>query len=386
MKKIVRILLLILLFSYHRTGLPQDSSHLRISLLTCGPGEPNDELYTTFGHTGVRITDSSTAYDWVYNYGTFDAFEDNFYLNFVKGRLNYYVAAADFKDFFEEYRATNRSVTEQVLNLTPKEKLEIQQFLNNNIQLANRYYRYDFCYDNCTTRVKDIFKKIHDSSFTKKPVMKPGTTFRNAIHFCLNRNDQNWSKLGIDLLLGKPCDAVMSAEQMNFLPENLERSLSKADKPFVLSQSMLYTAKQPDYKEAFFTPAVVFSILLSIIVVAGFSKKQSVKTFLRGFDGILFFFTGLVGALLIFMWFGTDHTMTKDNYNLLWALPTNLVLTFFVSSKKPAARKYFGLTGIILVIVVVAWFFLPQQLNPGFLPLVFLLIYRSLAKYFRKQI
>lgn len=382
MKKKIPVFLICIFAHLSFCTFAQDSSHLRVSLLTCGPGEPNDELYTTFGHTGVRITDSSTAYDLVYNYGTFDAFEDNFYLNFVKGRLRYYVAASDFKDFADEYRATNRSITEQVLQLTPKEKLSIQQFLNNNIQLANRFYRYDFCNDNCTTRVRDIFKKIHDSSFTTTPVMKPGTTFRNAIHFCLNRNDQNWSKLGIDLLLGKPCDAVMTTEQMDFLPENLEQSFNTASKPLVLSQSNIYTAVKPDYKADFFTPTVVFSMLLLVIVAAGFSKNQFVKSFLQGFDGILFFFTGLVGALLIFMWFGTDHAMTKQNYNLLWALPTNIILAFFVNSKKPSLKKFFGITGIILALVIVAWFFLPQQMNPAFLPLVILVLYRAVAKYY----
>ncbi len=382
MKKKLPILFCCILTLGHLCIFAQDSSHLRISLITCGPGGPNDELYTTFGHTGVRITDSSTAYDLVYNYGTFDAFEDNFYLNFVKGRLSYYVAASDFKDFAEEYQATNRSITEQVLNLSSQEKIAIQKFLNHNIQLANRHYRYDFCYDNCTTRVRDIFEKIHDSSFAKKPVMPAGTTFRNAIHLCLNRNDQNWSKLGIDLLLGTPCDAVMTPDQMDFLPENLEQSFNKTDRPFVLSQSNLFTASRGDYSKALFTPAMVFSIMLIIIAVAWFSKNRSVKSFLQGFDGLLFFFTGFIGAFLIFMWFGTDHAMTKNNYNLLWALPTNLVLAFFVNSKKPAAKKGFGITGIILALVAFSWFFLPQQMNPAFLPLLFLLLYRSLAKYY----
>jgi len=186
--------------------------------------------------------------------------------------------------------------------------------------------------------------------------------------------------------LGTPCDAVMTPEQMDFLPENLQESFNKTDKPFVISQTNLYTTAKKDYTLALFTPAVVFSILLIVIVATGFSNNPLVKTFLRGFDGILFFFTGLVGVLLIFMWFGTDHVMTKNNYNLLWAFPTNLVLAFFVNSNRPVAKKWFGITGIILVIVMVAWFFLPQQMNPGFLPIVLLLSYRSLAKYFRKKI
>jgi hypothetical protein len=325
--------------------------------------------------------DSSSATDYAYNYGTFDAFEDNFYLNFVKGRLRYYVSAEDFNDFAAYYKETNRSITEQVLNLTASEKITVQRFLNNNIKIENRYYRYDFCFDNCTTRVRDIIKKNHDSAFTIKPVMPAGTTFRRAIYFCLNRNDQQWSKLGIDILLGRPCDAVMTSEQMEFLPENLQKSLDSADHPFVLNENNPYTAIKRSYHNSYFSPLVVFSILLLVIILLDFSKNKFAQSFLQGFDGLLFFLTGAIGILLIFMWFGTDHSMTKDNYNLLWAWPTHAVAAFFINSKKKWIKKYLLITAAGLLIVLVSWFFLPQQLNNSLILISLLLLFRAVRKF-----
>ena len=382
MKKVVKQLFLISLLTVQQLCIfAQDSSHLRISLITCGPGAPDDELYTTFGHTAVRIADSSSLTDYAYNYGTFDAFEDNFYLNFVKGRLRYYVSVEDFRDFAEGYKASNRSITEQVLNLTSAEKITIQRFLNNNIQVANRYYRYDFCFDNCTTRVRYIIKKNHDSSFTKKPVMPIGTTFREAIYFCLDRNDQQWSKLGIDILLGKPCDAVMTAGQMHFLPENLQKSLHSTDHPFLLAENNLYTAVKKDYHNSYFPPLIVFSILLLLVILLDFSKNKLAHSFLQGFDGLLFFTTGLLGILLVFMWFGTDHNMTKENYNLLWAWPTHAIAAFFINSKKHWVKKYLLVTAVGLVMVLLSWFFLPQQLNHSLILISLLLLFRCTRKY-----
>ncbi len=379
-KKLFRIVLLIhcSLFNVHYS-FSQDSSHLRISLLTCTPG---DELYSTFGHSAYRVTDSSSVTDIVYNYGTFNFDDNGFYLKFVRGKLLYFVSAEDFRDFKFGYQSTNRGITEQVLNLTAAEKTTVQHFLNNNLKEANKYYKYDFFLDNCTTRLRDILKKNHDSTFTIKPVMPPGTTFRQAIYQYLDKNDKQWSKLGIDLLLGQPCDGVMTAEQMQFLPDNLMKSLDSADHPLVLSHQNLYPINDESGKGSWINPLIIFSVLLVMIALISLSKNKYSERFLQGFDGLLFFCTGLLGIILIFMWFGTDHSMTKNNYNLLWAWPMHIITAFFVNSNKSWVKKYFALTSVALVLVLLAWFFLPQHLNVSLIPFVLLLIYRSASKAF----
>lgn len=381
MKKGILHILLIISFSLPivKYSFAQDSSHLRISLLTCSPG---DELYSTFGHSGIRVVDSSSVTDVVYNYGTFNFDDEGFYIKFARGKLLYYVSVTSFEDFKYEYEATNRSMTEQVLNLTAAEKTIIQHFLNNNAKEENKYYQYDFFFDNCTTRLRDIIKKNHDSSFIIKPVMPVSTTFRQAIHQYLDSGKKNWSKLGIDILLGKPCDAVMTAEQMQFLPNNLMSSLDSAQHPLILSHKSLYGINAIAEKNSFFTPMIVFSLLLIGIAALGFIKNKYAQIFLQGFDGLLFFCTGLLGIVLIFMMTATDHSMTKSNFNILWAWPTHFILSFFINSKKHWVKKYFAFTAAALVMLLLAWFFLPQQLNPALIPIVLLLIYRSTAKYF----
>lgn len=388
MKKPAFILRLLFIFYFSffilHSGKAQDTSHLRISLLTCTPGE---ELYSTFGHSAFRVIDSSKAFndDWrdvVYNYGTFNFDDDGFYLKFVQGKLLYYISAETFLSFKDLYQSTNRGITEQVLLLSAAEKITVQKFLKENLKDENKYYKYDFFLDNCTTRLRDILKKNHDSAFCKKPVMPVGSRFRQAIHQYLDRNNKNWSKLGIDILLGKPCDVVMTAEQMQFLPDNLMKSLDSSSHPMVLSSQNLYPITNENAKGTFFTPFVIFSLLAIFIILIGYSKNRFTQAFLQGFDGLFFFLTGVLGVILIFMWVGTDHSMAKNNFNLIWAWPTHTIIAFFVNAKKAWVKKYFKFTVISLVAVLISWFFLPQQMNNALIPVVLLLIYRSIKKSF----
>jgi len=378
MKKVLISILFICTFAHlHISTFAQDSSRLRISLLTCTPGE---ELYSTFGHSAFRVIDSTSLTDIVYNYGTFNFDDDGFYLKFVQGKLLYYVSAEYFTDFKYLYQSTNRSITEQVLNLSAAEKISMQQFLNNNLKEENKYYKYDFFFDNCTTRLRDILKKQHDSAFTQMPVMPQGSRFRQAIHQYLDKNNKDWSKLGIDILLGEPCDAVMTAEQMQFLPDNLMISLDSSKNYDVISSQNLYTINTDDNNKSIFTPFVVFSILLIVIILISLLKNKFPQAFMQGFDGLFFFLTGVLGIILIFMWTGTDHQMCKNNFNLIWAWPTHSIMAFFVNSKKSWVKKYFKFTAVALMAVLISWYFLPQQMNNGLLPIVLLLIYRSVKK------
>jgi hypothetical protein len=369
----------------------QDSSHIRISLLTCTPGE---ELYSTFGHSAIRLTDSSRLrasdkiIDVVFSYGNFEFLDNSFYLKFIRGKLPYYVDCQSFypdgedPGFESEYQNSNRGITEQILNLTGPEKINIENALLVNIEPQNRYYKYDFFFDNCTTRNRDIIIK-NDTAFRSFiPAMPVGTTFRQAIHLYLDRNNKDWCKLGIDLLLGKPCDAVMTTEQSQFLPDNLMVTFDscKSSTPLVLSKKELYPITKQPASFFIFSPTLVFWLLLLIIVVFSFNPAPFARTFLVGFDGFLFFLIGFFGIVFIFMWTCTDHTLCSDNYNLLWAWPTHIIAAFLIKSKKNIVKKYFGFTAFFLTLLLLAWFFLPQQLNTALLPIVILLIYRSTAR------
>ena len=380
-KKLLRLIYIFTFLHLHIFTLAQDSSHLRISLLTCTPGE---ELYSTFGHSAFRVVDSSSVTDVVYNYGTFNFDDDGFYLKFVRGKLLYYVSTATIDEFKEEYQFYKRGITEQVLNLSPAEKINIQQALNNNLREENKYYQYDFFLDNCTTRLRDIIKKYSDIPIVFKPVMPTGTTFRQAIHQYLNKNNKDWSKLGIDILLGAPTDAVMTTEQMQFLPDNLMKSLDSGNVNWPLVSQVSDILKMSDTyttgNKNSLSPTIIFTILLGFIIALGFVKNNFIQNTLHGFYGLFFFLTGLLGCILIFMWLGTDHAMCKNNFNLLWAWPTHVVAALFINTKKRWVKKYCLFTIIGLSILMLVWFFLPQQMSNGLIPLVFLQIYISVRK------
>ncbi|MEN9569506.1 MAG: hypothetical protein RL172_737 [Bacteroidota bacterium] len=365
---------------FYNSATAQDSSHLRISLLTCTPG---DELYSTFGHSALRITDTSSRQDIVFNYGTFNFDDPDFYTKFIKGKLQYFVSTAYLSDFIQEYQYNHRDITEQVLQLTAAEKIAIQQYLYNNIKEENKYYQYDFLFNNCTTRLRDIIVSNKTIQPVFSAVVPAGTSFRNAIHQYLEKGNKEWSKLGIDLLLGAPTDAVMTVSQSQFLPDNLLKSLdsSNGQHKLVASSAFLYPSVQKPAASSLFTPLLAFSLLLLFIVALDFSKTSFGTAFLYGFDGLLFFITGATGILLLYMWLGTNHGMCKNNYNLLWASPTHAVAAFFIHSKKKWVKKYLLFTVAGLLLVMGTWMFLPQQLNGAFLAICLLLVYRSLRHY-----
>jgi hypothetical protein len=373
-------LLLLLFFNFCilHFAVAQDSCNLRISLLTCSPGE---ELYSTFGHTALRVQDAARGADYVFNYGTFE-FGPDFYTKFIRGKLLYFLSVEDFNDFLYEYKLQSRSIQEQVIQLSCDEKQKLYVALQNNAQEQNRYYRYDFLFDNCTTRAGDIVAKNANSPVVFKNILPKNTpSFRNLIHEYLNAGHEYWSKLGIDILLGAKLDRKVSNREAMFLPDYLLKGFDSAtvnNHPLVTPPQTILPMPSPLKDKSFLTPAVVFSLLLVIILAISFIKSNWARATISIFDFLFFFILGLAGILLLFMWFGTDHKVCQNNYNLLWALPTNVVMAFFVHSKRIWVKKYFRIILWLTVVLVLIWVFLPQQMNNALIPIVVLIIYRGL--------
>jgi hypothetical protein len=366
-----------LVFLLFQSSIAQNSCALRISLLTCAPGQ---ELYSTFGHTAIRVTDSAAGTDEVYNYGTFE-FSPDFYYQFVKGKLLYALSVEDFRNFVLQYQYESRSIWEQELLLDCDQKQKVNSALRTNALPENRFYRYDFLFDNCTTRARDMLVRNGGGPVQYKllfPEKQP--TFRNLIYIYLNRGHQDWSKLGIDLLLGAKLDRRATNEQAMFLPENLLKAMDTATvntRPLVKEETTLLAMPFVAAESYLITPFVLFSFLLAAIGFLSFTKKRWAGKVVRVFDFLLFFVLGCTGVLLLFMWFGTDHQLCANNYNLLWALPTHLVASFFLFSKKDWVRLYFKLNFFLAVILLLSWAFLPQQLNIALIPLILLIVLRS---------
>jgi len=363
-----------------------DSCHLRISLLTVSPGE---ELYSTFGHSALRVTDSVSHNDIVYNYGTFNFDESGFYMKFIRGKLTFYLSTDDYDSFINENQQEQRATTEQVLNLTCTEKYNMILLLQANMMGDNRKYKYDFTFDNCTTRLRDLIEKSADADVHFGNILKTKKTFRDLIYEYLDKNDKQWSKLGIDILLGRPTDAIMQPREVMFLPDYLMNTLDNTtidSRRIVSDKHDLYNVNLKPVTVNYFThPLFIFSCLFVLIVLLSFSKNTFIKKMLIGFDGFLFFIIGLLGILLLFMWFGTDHRMCKDNFNLLWAWPTNVIAAFYIHSKNKPGTKYFMIYAVFNLVLFACWFFLPQHLNPALMPVIAILIFRSILYISREN-
>lgn len=350
-------------------------SKLKISIITCSPG---GELYATFGHTAIRVVDSIAQTDSIYNYGTFDFNDPNFYEKFVLGKLNYFLSTEDTYSFLYNYSQENRSVWEQELILTTEEKKIIQQFLITNLQGNKKFYKYDFLFDNCTSRVRDILSKHANISFSKT-VVAPNKTFRNLIHVYLDSAGMCWSKLGIDLLLGSKIDKAASANETNFLPQVLMQNLTN-ETQLIAPTFTLFKANKVETSSGKYVPTFYFTVILSMLIFISFIKQKWALLTYKILSSLLLYATGLVGLLLLFMWFFTNHQSCANNYNLLWALPTNFIAAFFMFSKKAWVKKYFSICLILTLGLLLLWFFLPQQLNINFLPVVI-----GLAFIYNKQ-
>jgi hypothetical protein len=343
--------------------------NLRISLLTCGPGA---DLYTVFGHSGLRVIDSAAHTDIVFNYGTFE-FDEDFYVNFTLGKLLYSVSEQSFRDFMIEYRVEQRSVIEQDLNLGCREKHQLYDALLTNAMPQNRDYLYQYLFDNCSTRPRDMVKKnAGDSVQFKRILPDPAPTFRNLLHVYLDNGKQYWSEFGIDLLLGSKIDRSVSNEESMFLPDYLMKgfdSATVASAPLVAAKRILIPAA-PQADEGFvLTPAIVTIALLILGVIVTISKSKRAQNI---FDAIFFFVLGLMGCFMLFMWFGTDHELCASNYNVLWTLPTHIIMAFFIRRNSSFVKKYFAVSSAICVLLLITTPFFPQDFHHAFFPLIIL--------------
>jgi hypothetical protein len=209
-----------------------------------------------------------------------------------------------------------------------------------------------------------------------------GTTPRNLIHGYLDVGHQPWSKLGIDILLGAKLDAPLTNQQAMFLPDYLLKGFDSAiykNETVITSKQLVLPATAIVNTGNNNTPFIYLGILFLIIAVASF--MPALKKLLHIFDCILFAITGLLGVLLLFMWWGTNHVLCSNNLNLLWAVPTHLLLVFYRRSKKQWVNYYWLAVVIINGLLLMLWNWLPQQLNTALIPVVALLLLRSFMHF-----
>lgn len=356
----------------HFAGAQQlNASDIRISLLTAAPGQ---ELYLRFGHNALRVRIDSYGYDTVYNYGTFEFSQPNFYSNFARGRMLYYLGKTSYERFMAEYMYENRYMREQVFALDTVQTMFVFQFLESNALPENCYYRYHFLYDNCATRIRDLILQTFPGIIL--PEAQESPTFRDLIHRYVRGHP--WGQFGIDIALGLPTDQKTGINEQMFLPDYVFSACANVlynGRAIVNQTSDLFIPDQPAIQPLGpVTPMVVCCFMMALAALFLFVQRGSLL-----FDFVLFFSVGLVGILVTFLWFFTDHTNTVNNLNIIWALPAHIVMTFFLLPKQRSkfTRMYFLATAILAMLLVVSWAFLPQRLNPALIPLVLAIAMRG---------
>jgi hypothetical protein len=369
-------------------GTPTLSEQAEISLITIGPWQ--GEVYSAFGHSAFRVFDPVNQFDDFYNYGVFNFDQPNFYLNFARGHLNYMLGVDPYPLYRDYYVRHNRYIHEQILNLDSAKKQAIFDQLYWNAQPENAYYLYDYFYNNCSSKLRDILKNnFGDDLKFDSTFITTDYTIRNLTDLYLKH--QPWGDLGIDICLGLPMDKHAKAYDYMFLPDYLEWSFDHASivtsattVPLVKEKVSVYESVPEDPPSGPPHPWLVFGLFLALTIFITWREWKTGKTF-KWFDMIVFGFVGIVGVLLFALWVATDHRAAAKNFNLLWAMPLHVFILPLYWKGKPFARTYFRAVASLCLATLLVWPILPQQLHVFLIPVVVALMVRAAWIAFRKE-
>ena len=348
-----------------------------ISILTCNPGE---EVYSLYGHSAIRVKDPSSGIDAVFNYGVFSYDQPNFIYRFAKGLTDYLMIGQRFVSWLPEYEKEQRSVYEQVLNLTPEGKNKLFAALLENAKPENREYRYNFFMDNCATRVRDIIARNSGSTiqFTEGESRE---SYRQLIK--LYHHSFRWTDFGIDLLVGKKAEEKVSPYGQMFLPDYLKDQFSKAtisidgkQQQLVVETKTLLEYPNSKNKNDLPWPTIVFGILFLVVLYISARAYRQNKS-IDWLDYSLMGVTGLAGLIIGWFTLFSEHPAMSPNYNLLWAFPLNIFFAVIWSVKKwrPTAQYFYWISGVMLLLSFIAG----QQFNPAVYCIILILLVRVAA-------
>ena len=376
-----KLLVLFLLFVGILSTNASSMDRVRISLLTCAPGS---EIYALFGHSAIRYENPDQQEDWVFNYGMFSFKDPNFVMRFVKGETDYQLGVIPFAYFEAEYAMRGSSVYQQVLNLTNDEKELLVNLLKENYLPANRVYRYNYFYDNCTTRARD---KIEESIQGKVVYTEneEEVSFRDILHEFMV--DSHWSEFGIDLCLGSEADQPIDERKQMFAPFYMLEAargamIHRGDTvvPLVLEEVKIVDAVLED-EPAFPLSPIFCSLLLLLVtmVVVAWSIRKGRSCL--AWNVLLFFLQGIGGCIIAFLFFFSLHPTVGSNWLLMLFNPLPLlylpVLIYRGIKGKKDPYHWYNLACLTSFMILMP--FLPQEFNPTVLPLALSLILVSVG-------
>lgn len=339
-----------------------------VSLLTCSPGEAS---YALYGHTALRVQDLSSGSDWTFNYGVFNFRKPFFVLRFALGLTDYELGAVPMRVFLAEYERTGRGVTEQVLDLTPREKRRLLALLEENMQPENVVYRYNFFYDNCTTRARDIVARCLDGQLSyPEDNSLAGTdgsgedapSWRDLIH--KYTAGHKWDAFGNDLCLGVAADRPTTWRERQFLPlqlmDDFDRTMVVREGDMRSLVSQRHTLMEPRMGGAeearWLAGKLSPSLCASLLFCATFGVmvwERSRRKVAWAFDVLLMALQGIVGCAAMLLLF-SQHPTTSTNLQALILNPLPLFFIHKVARRRPT--RYWQVMGILGALMVVGGF------------------------------
>ena len=358
---------------------------IEVSLLTCTPGK---DMYAKFGHTALRVRDYTIHRDVVFNYGCFDYNANNFVLKFVLGQTDYLLDAEEFEFLKYRYGMLGNGVSEQVLNLSQEEANRLLTLLLENLRPENQEYRYNWLYDNCTERARDMIEKAVDGHIEYAKVTNPEITVREMLHHCLETSP--WVAFGIDLILGAEIDQKVTDRIMMFLPDVLRR---ESDGAHIIRQDgtqveyisgravVLEDTNEPEKAYTVGSPLFVFSLLL-LFTLALFAYELRHRRYVLWMDVVMHVCQGLAGLLVAFLFFLSEHPAVDSNWLVIILNPLPLLyvvwLIYCQRTKRHNRVAYINLA--VLSAFLVTMTLCPQSFNPATWLMVVSLLIRALSQ------
>ncbi len=306
------------------TNASKPFEQIKISLVIESPG---NELYSVYGHAGFRIREKEPAKDYFFHYGLFNFSAPGFYTHFLQGLLLYKMGGQYFSALYKEAELEGRGLYELSLDLDSAQTMQLYQLLHTNYKKENRPYYYDFLYDNCATKPRDLLEKVLGDKLMYADTF-PKKTYRQLLSE--HQRVLPWIDYGIDLIIGSEVDQSIGIRDQAFLPVYLRKAFVSAlvqGKPVVVEErTMIAPHVRPNlyfYQRPVFVFLLLFVLELFLFVYA---LRNGVSRWIHRYDLFFYSLVALMSAFILLLWLGTNHHITKNNWNILWLNPLFILL------------------------------------------------------------
>ena len=359
----------------------QNENDTIVYLLTCKPGT---EKYSMYGHSALRVIDNYSGTDMVYNWGVFDCDTPNFAWKFIKGQLNYMLDKCTMNDFLETYSSEKRGVISQRINLNPEDVRKLLELIKENLKPENASYSYDFFFDNCATRIRDILEKAADGKIHHPAgVDSDERTFRYMIGEY--QKPYLWLNFGTNIALGMKCDKKASFRERMFLPLEMQQCLSKTViytngrvVPLLQNPETIINYDMPAVKSAtLLAPEIIIALVFILMIISIPLVRKN--AYLKSIDVFIFFVFSVLAVFMLFFNFFADYQATKINLNIIWLNPLIILCLVSLLTSK-AGVIWFRLVFYVSILFLVVSMILPQEFSKAVVPMCLILAFRSSAR------